>query len=117
MKFIALLLLVACAPAVTAIPSSLPYVRIDPALSGAVISREAAIVIAARRAEDKARLAKANIDAEAKQLATEYERDEANKRAENHTWWADYGPILLLTATLASLGVGFGVGYGAAPRR
>lgn len=102
---------------VTAIPSSIPYVHIDPELTGAVISREAAIAVAARRADDRIKQMRAMIDAEAKLRALEHERDDAVKLADKHSWWGNYGATTILVATLVSLGVGFGVGYGAAPRK
>ena len=46
MRNLALLLLCSCSPVAPSIPSSLPFVRVDPVLTGAVISREAAIAVA-----------------------------------------------------------------------
>lgn len=95
MRAIAALLLCSCAPAVTAIPSSLPFVRTDPSLSGHVMSRDAAIVIAKIRIDDKKKCDASAIDCAAEKLILRFRAEQADKQAQMTTWWRTYGPGLL----------------------
>lgn len=92
MKLTALLvLLAACAPA----PASLPSVRIDRSLSGAVVSREAAEVIAVLRERERGGWAKQNADEQRKTQTAE-----ANERAAR--WWKDNAVwVIIVTGVLA----------------
>jgi hypothetical protein len=116
-KWIALLLLCSCAPAVTAIPSSLPYVRVDATLPGAVMSRDAAIVVVSKRIDDKKTCDARVTDCETRTRQAEYERDQDRKIAKRHAFWGEWGPTVLLTAIVSALAAGFAAGFGAAPRR
>ena len=103
MKVIALLLLVSCAPAATAIPSSLPYVHIDPELTGAVISREGAIAVAGHRIEDKAKCDTMIADREARIQSAEQALVEQTKRADKSAWWDTWGPGLVAGTSSAAI--------------
>jgi len=103
----ALLLLCSCSPVAPAIPSSLPFVRVDPELTGAVISREAAIAVASRRIDDKARCDVRVTDCQARAQSAEQALAEQTKRAESSSWWRVWGPGLV--AGIGSLGLVLGV--------
>lgn len=94
MKIAALLLLCSCAPVVTAIPSSLPYVFVDESLTGAVVSRDAAIAILSRQEQTKAKCEARAIDCEARVRTMQIQRDSEAKRANENAWWSIYGPGL-----------------------
>lgn len=117
MRWIALLLLTSCAPAVTAIPSSLPFVRVDPALPGAVMSRDAAIVVVQKRIDDALKCAGRVTDCETRATQAEHEAQEQTKLARTNGWWRAWGPTLLLTGIVTAFAAGFAGGFGAAPRR
>jgi len=116
-KWIALALLTCCAPAVTAIPSSLPHVRVDETLPGAVMSKDAAIVIVSKRIDEKTKCDARVTDCETRALTAEHGRDEAVKLAQQHAWWGTWGPTAVLTAALVAIGIGFAAGFGSAPRK
>lgn len=99
MKAVALLLLVACAPA----PASLPFVRVDRSLKGAVVSREAAEAIAAR-------LKRRDYEWEQKLIKAEAQRDKSDERARVGQWWKDNGPWLVGVAGAVGAAVGAAVG-------
>jgi hypothetical protein len=92
-------------------PSSLPYVRVDPALQGAVISREGAIVVATKRSQDRARCAMELADCDAR--ATRAERGEAQqaKLAQSNASWRIWGPLGILAAAVIAFGGGIAVGF------
>lgn len=112
MRVVALALLCSCAPVVAPAPSSLPFVRIDPALTGHVMSRDAAIVIADKRIDDKLRCDGRVADEQAatsgckKALATETARADRNQR------FTSIAIVITVIAALAAFGTGFGLGYG-----
>ena len=106
-----LILLCSCAPVVTAIPSSLPYVRVDPELQGAVISRDAAIVVATKRIEDKARCASSMADCTARATSAEQALAEQTKRADNNAWLATYWPGFLVVTAVVFAGSGLAAGF------
>lgn len=113
MRWIAAILLSSCAPVAVAIPSSLPFVRLDPSLSGAVISREAAIVVATKREQDRAACDSKIIDCATTALVLTHERDVAQKLAATNGWWRVWGPVLAAAAAFLGLGAGFAAGFSA----
>lgn len=106
MKAAALLvLLTACAP----LPASLPWVRIDRSLSGAVVSREAAEAWAAQRKRDNAE--------HAKQLVDERERADASEARERAaSWWRDNAPWVVTGSGLVGILLGVVLGSQIRPR-
>jgi hypothetical protein len=113
-RAIALLLLCSCAPVAVSAPASIPFVRIDPELAGAVMSRQAAIAIASRRLDYEAKCAFTLNNCETMiEIAREEARD-ANAYADKTAWWATYGPVILTVGTLAALFGGFGFGFAVA---
>ncbi len=112
MRALACIVLCSCAPTVVRSPSSLPFVRVDPALSGHVMSRDAAIVIASKRIEDKnecdARVTDCEAKAKgiAKALAAETQRADSNQRA------ASLAIAFSVIVGVLGLSAGFGLGYG-----
>ncbi len=117
MKWVALLLLTCCAPVVTVNPSSLPYVRVDEDLPGAVMSPDAAKTFIKKRIDDKKMCDARVTDCETRATQAEHERDEQTKIAKTNGWWRNWGPALLLTGIVSALAAGFAAGFGAAPRR
>ncbi len=94
-----LFLLSACAPAA----SSLPSVRIDRSLSGAVVSREAAETIAVLRERERGWWAK--------QLEDERERVKTAQARENAAaWWRDNAPWVVIGASVLGIAGGFVLG-------
>jgi hypothetical protein len=116
-RWIAVILLTSCAPAAIAIPSSLPFVRVDPALPGAVMSRDAAIVVVQKRIDDALKCAGRVTDCETRATQAEHERDEQTKLARTNGWWRAWGPMMILTGVVTAFAAGFAGGFGAAPRR
>lgn len=99
MKAIALILLCSCA----AQPASLPYVRVDPSLRGAIVSREAAETIVELRIRERA--------------ALEQKVDDANQRTEvaearekHNSWMADNWPWIVSIVGVVAAGLGFAGG-------
>lgn len=112
MRVVALLLLCSCAPVATTIPSSLPYVRLDPSLTGAVISREAAIAVASRRIDDKAKCDIRVSDCQTRLQSAEQALAEQTKRADSAVWWRVWGPGLVTgtsSAAIVAIGVLLGI--------
>ena len=99
MKSIVLVLLVACAPA----PASLPAVRIDRSLFGAVVSREAAETIVANMKRRDGEWEKQLIDEQEKRQASE-----ARERAA--VWWKENAAWVIIGSSLAAAAAGFAVG-------
>lgn len=98
MKAVAFLLLCSCAPAALEAPSSLPFLRIDPELEGPVLSREAAEIVAERRANDRIAANHALLD---EQIRSEYfkaEIKDLKETADKNKWWASWGPVVLVIA-------------------
>ena len=118
MRVVALLLLCSCAPVAVAtpIPSSLPYVRLDESLPGAVVSREAAVAILMRQERAKAACKAQAIECEARAEIARLALAEQTMRANKAAWWSTWGPVLLLSGILGSLAAGFGVGFAAGGR-
>ena len=110
MRVIALLLIASCAPAVTAIPSSLPYVRVDESLPGAVVSRDAAIAILSRQEHAKAQCNAKVIDCEARVKLMQNQRDSELRRADANAWWSVHGPGLFGAGVGVSVVIGVVVG-------
>lgn len=110
MRILALICLCSCAPVVTAIPSSLPYVRVDDTLAGAVVSREAAIAILSRQELKAAQCRAREIDCEARVRTMQTQRDSETKRANENAWWSIYGPGLFGGGVAVSFIVGGVVG-------
>lgn len=112
MRFAALVLLCSCVPVAIVTPSSLPFVRVDPALTGAVISREAAIAVASRRIDDKARCDVRVTDCQARATSAEQALAEQTKRSESSSWWRVWGPGLVAgtsSAAIAAIAVLLGI--------
>ena len=107
MRILALTCLCSCAPVVTAIPSSLQYVRVDDTLAGAVVSREAAIAILSRQELKAAQCRAREIDCEAR---VQTQRDSETKRANENAWWSVYGPGLFGGGVAVSFIIGGVVG-------
>lgn len=106
MKVVAMLLLCSCAPVVTAIPASLPLVTIDETLQGPLMSREAAEVIAQRRALERAKWAKEVVDLTALKTIAESNLELETNRANSATWWPVYGPILAVCSFVVGASLG-----------
>lgn len=101
MKAVALVLLVSCAPAA----SSLPWVRVDSALPGAVCSREAAVSLAQARARERGEWQKRLIDCDERAALSD-------ARAARAQWWERSAPWLIAAAGVLGLGIGAVVGFG-----
>jgi hypothetical protein len=102
-KAVAFLLLCSCAQVVA--PASLPYVRIDRSLPGAVCSREAAEALAARREMDRGEAAKKLVECNGRAVLAGKLYEAANKRAEANAWWGTWGWVVaLVTGTVAGAG-------------
>lgn len=110
MKVLALLLLCSCAPVVTGIPSSLPYVQVDDTIDGVRVSRQAAIAILARQEKAAAKCATEAIDCKARASVLQSQRDSETKRADRNEWWAVNGPGLFGAGVAVSAIVGAVVG-------
>jgi len=95
-------------------PASLPFVRIDPSLTGAVVSRDAAIAIAAKRADDRAKCAAEQIDCDARALMLKQALAEQSSVAQKNLWWGTYGGLLVLGGILTGLAAGFAAGFAVA---
>lgn len=105
MRAIALSLLVACAP----LPASLPAVRIDRSLSGAVVSREAAETIAALRERERGGWAKQLVDEQQKTKSAE-------TRERAAAWWRDNAPWVIIVIGVAAFSAGAAAGSQLRPR-
>lgn len=99
MRFAALALaLCCCATVPKEIPSSLPYIVVDPMLSGVVASEAAAKVFAIRLRRERAERAKESADLTASLHAAEMRRDAAERYVARNAWWGVYGlPVALGT--------------------
>ena len=95
MKWLACIALISCAPPVLVAPSSLPALRVDGSLVGPVLSREAAQIVVAKRATERADFERKLLDLWADYKTSQAELKAANERAENAAWWAHWGPMLL----------------------
>jgi hypothetical protein len=112
-KWIALALLCSCAPVVSA-PSSLPFVRVDPTLAGAVMSPEAMRVALKRRADDRAKCNAEKADCEARAKTAERGQAQALKDLAVSLWWKTWAPIMVLVTAAASFVGGLAAGFGIA---
>jgi hypothetical protein len=92
-RFVAFVVLASCAPVVA--PASLPLLKIDPSLKGAVLSREAAEAVATKRLQYEAWCDQRVTDCETTNKILRRDRDEQRARADRHVWWSTYGPGLL----------------------
>lgn len=100
MRAIACIALMACAPQA----ASLPWVRIDNTLSGDVCSRDAAIIIAQKREQERGEWKK--------QIITCDERFEAaDAKARQAQWWQVNAPWLIVGGAIVSAAVGFVAGF------
>jgi hypothetical protein len=108
-KAVAFLLLCSCAQVVA--PASLPYVRIDRSLPGAVCSREAAEALAARREMDRGEAAKKLAECNGRAVLAGKLYDAANKRAEANAWWGTWGGMLALVALVVGGSAGAVIGW------
>lgn len=88
----ALALLCSCATAARVTPSSLPYVRVDTSLPGAVMSREAAIVMTVKRAKALAECSVRIADCKAAREIAEAAARDMLEYAQAVSWWHTYGP-------------------------
>ncbi len=95
-------------------PASLPIVVIDRTIVGARCSREGAEVIAALRLRERNAAAKRLMDCDGLRLIAESNEREAVKLAADHTWWARWGPLLLMSAIAITLPAGMGLGFAVA---
>ncbi len=89
----------ACASA----PASMPWVRVDRALDGAVCSRLAAETIAQRRAEERGQWQKKIFDCEERAAISD-------ARAARAQWWERNAPWLIGIAGALGIAVGGAVG-------
>jgi len=105
-KALAALLLCSCAHVQMAIPASLPMVRVDPTLSGAVISREAAVALLSKRETERAEAAKKTVDLMAKAKVLEANLETETKRANEHSWWSVYGAPLVVCDFVVGVSIG-----------
>lgn len=83
--------------------ASLPYVRIDRSLPGAVCSREAAEVFARRQVTEYADFLKHVEQCEAR-------AEQASIRADAASWWQSNAPWLVVLAGVGAGAVGFIIG-------
>jgi hypothetical protein len=98
-KALALMLLCSCA----AQPASLPYVRVDPSLQGAVVSRKAAETIAELRIRERTVFEQ--------QVADANQRTQVAEARERHnSWMADNWPWIV--AVVGVVAGGAGVAFG-----
>lgn len=111
MRALALALLCSCAPAAVSAPSSLPHVRVDTALPGAVVSVDAARALLKKRDEERALCETRIIGCEARAQRAEKGEAAANERAEARAWWQTYGPAIVLGSVVGALGAGFVIGF------
>jgi hypothetical protein len=111
-RVVAIALLCSCAPAVTQTPSSLPFVRIDTTLTGHVMSRDAAIVVATRRIEDKKQCDARIVDCEAKVQSEQKARASETARADRNQRAATLAIVFSVLAGAIGFGAGFGLGFG-----
>ncbi len=81
------------------------------------MSREAAIAIASRRLDYEAKCATKLSDCETMIEIAREEARAANAYANKASFWATYGPVLLVVGILSAAGGGFAVGFAAASRR
>jgi hypothetical protein len=91
------LIMCSCAPVVArpTAPASLPLLRIDPTLEGAVLSRTAAETVAIKRIQYQAWCEQRVTDCTTTQAILRHRLDEATARVARHVWWSTYGPGLL----------------------
>lgn len=105
MRAILFLLMCSCAQSVSAEPSSLPWVRIDPTLQGPVMSREAAEVVALKRLSDRHEAEKRAIACEADERMFAAETLHYKQIAERNKFWGTWGPtIAIISVPVAILG-------------
>jgi hypothetical protein len=98
-KYVVFFVIAACAPA----PASLPWVRIDRSLQGAVVSREAAEAWVAQRKRDDGK--------HAKELEDEKERTRtAQVLKDSAVWWRDNGPMVGAGGTVLGIIIGVVLG-------
>lgn len=112
MRALACILLFSCAPALTPIPSSLPFVHIDPTLTGHVMSRDAAVVIAAKRIDDKAKADAKLAESDARAAATTRALGSETARADRNQRAATMAIVWTVIVSVVTFGAGFGLGYG-----
>lgn len=100
MKAIALILLCSCA----AQPASLPYVRVDPSLQGAVVSRKAAETIVELRIRERAVFEQQVADANQRTQVAE-------AKQKSNAWMADNWPWMAAVLGVVAAGLGFAGGF------
>lgn len=80
-----------CATVQPAIPSSLPFVRVDPALSGVVASEAAAKVFLHRMNAARAEAATAAVLSQTEIRVLALKLKSAENFVSKHAWWAMHG--------------------------
>jgi hypothetical protein len=85
-------------------------VRVDESLTGAVVSRDAAIAILSKREQARAECNAKVIGCEARAKVLTSQRDSEIKRADENAWWAIHGPGLFGAGVGVSVIVGVVVG-------
>jgi hypothetical protein len=106
-RAVAFLLLASCAAPLA--PSSLPTVRIDRSLEGAVCSRKAAETIATLRIRERTQWStELNACLEDKAVATSGQ-EHAEKRADAAEWWHRWGPGLVAGAAASAFVAGVAI--------
>ena len=108
MRALAFVLLCSCAAKQA---SSLPVVTIDRSLSGAVISREGAEVIAVLRARERGRLGEYIIECEGQNGLLASEIEAQRKHAATGLWWSVNGPLVVVISAIASAALGVSGGF------
>lgn len=106
MRFALLPLLAACAPLPAQVPaSSLPFVRVDPSLEGAVASEAAAKVFLHRMNEARAESATAAVTAQTEIRVLALKLQSAENFVRKHAWWASYGMTVAAVSALVSAAI------------
>lgn len=96
----------ACSPA----PASLPWVSVDRTLRGAVCSRDAAIAIAQKRAEERGEWEKRMVDCGE-------QRELSEARAKRAQWWQVNAPWMIGGTGIVAIVVGFVAGFAVGERK
>jgi hypothetical protein len=89
-----------CATVQPAIPSSLPFVRVDPALSGAVASEAAAKVFLYRMNAARAEAATAAVASQTEIRVLGLRLKSAENFVQRHAWWAQHGWTVAIGSAL-----------------
>lgn len=94
-----------CATVQTAIPSSLPFVRVDPELSGAVASEAAAKVFLHRMNAIRSENATQQVEAQKEIRVLTLKLAGAENFVSKHAWWAMHGWTVAIGSALVSAAV------------